>query len=137
MATDHLKATLEGLIQTIEEDQGIADALVKVFPFFAQNAPGYYTEPRRLTIQITVGDTNNEEPVHNESTQTDIMVTEFILVCDTKMPRDEETFISDGGDSMLDLEYKVLRSLQSATRWNASSNCHGDAWKHSERCPSA
>jgi len=125
MASDHLKATFKGLIQTIEEDPGIQTSLVAVFPYFAQFAPGYYVEQRKVTIQVTIGDTDSEEPVHNETTGTDILATEFILVCDTKMPRDSETLISDDGETLLDLEYKVLRSLQSTARWNAGTDCDG------------
>jgi len=125
MASDHLKATLKGLIQTIEEDSGIQTSLVKVFPYFAQFSPGYRVEQRMITIQITVGDSGSEEPLHNETTGTDILSTEFILVCDTKLPRDSEIFISDDGETLLDLEYKVLRSLQSATWWNASTHHYG------------
>jgi len=125
MASDHLKATFKGLVQTLEEDSGIQTSLVAVFPYFAQFAPGYRVEQRKVTIQITIGDSGSEEPLHNETTGTDIIPTEFILVCDTKMPRDSETLISDDGETLIDLEYKVLRSLQSSTWWNASTHHYG------------
>ena len=125
MATDHLKTALVGLVDTLKGATEISDILIDVFPFFAQFSQGYRIDSRQLTIQIEIGDSSEEQFLHNESTGTDFIPTQFILTCDTKLPSDDQILISDDGDSLLDLEYKVLRALQSVNFWSTASDLYG------------
>jgi len=126
MASDHLKATLEGLKQTLEEDVNFFDDYVhQLHMFYAENGPAYSVENGKLTIQLLVGDTPDEERFTTDNTQSSILPTIFGLVCDTKFSQDSEAFISEDYETFLDLEYRLLRSLQSHASWNAATHHNG------------
>lgn len=127
MASDHLSATFKGLLQTLEEAPILSDILIGVFPFFAHKHGSYYLEPGRIAIQLTLGDSDDEDPQHNESTGGDILPTTVGLVCDTQVADDSKIWINEDEDSLLDLEYKVIRALQSSSWWNAAT--HHQGWE--------
>lgn len=135
MATNHLRMTFEGLIRTLEESEELQGVLVgdRVFPFYAQSHSGHYVENGKLAIQLLLGDSEDEEAIHNEKTGTDLIPTQVALICDTKLGDDRRIWVNEDGDSLLDLEYKVLRALQSATNWNAAGHHQGWAVDGIER----
>ena len=125
MASDHLTATYKGLIKTLENAPELADVLVKVWPMYPFMYQGYHVKTGCLTLSVVPADTSGEEPVHNEPTKTDVIATDFILTCDTKFGKDEDVFFNETAPTMLDLEYMVIRALQSQAFWNAQGHHMG------------
>jgi hypothetical protein len=125
MADDHIKAVLEGIKETLEDSNDLDNTLTKVLPYFAVNARDYYIKDRMVTIQLLIGDSAIEEPLHNEPEGTDFMSTDFLLVCDTALPSDREMYLPENGDGLLDLEFKVIRGLLSTEWLNAATHHYG------------
>ena len=125
MATDHLSVTVDGLVQTLRTASELRDVLTGVFPYYAYDHAGYFSELGKMAISVLVGASQGEEFIHNESLQTDFLPTEITLVCDTKLSDDSEAFVSEDGYSLLDLEYLVIRALQSDAWWDAEGSNNG------------
>lgn len=125
MATDHLSVTFKGLCNTLSNAQELNDTLNDVFSYYAYGRSECFNMPGMLTISALIGDSTTEDPIHNESLQTDILPTSITLVCDTILSDDSNTNIADTGKSLLDHEYDVLRALQSDAWWNAEGSHHG------------
>lgn len=120
--TDHLKATVDGLIETLETASELSGFLVSVSDYLNHRAP---VHRNKATLHVLVGDSAQEVPIHHEPTNTSIIPTTVVIVCDTKLDSDADAFRSKNGESLLDHEYRVLRALQSRDYWGTEGNNHG------------
>ena len=133
MATNHLKETVAGLIRSIQDSAELEGVLHKGYPFYAFGHSSYQVNPGELTISIIVGDSEGEDPFINDSTSTDILPTEILIVADTVFSNDDELWLSEDKETLIDYEYIILRALQEDAFWISGGNKQG--WSVAPRHP--
>ena len=125
MATNHLKETVVALVRALEDSSELEGILHRVYSFYPLGHSSYQVNPGELTLSVLVGDSDAEDPFINDSSSTDILPTEITIAIDTIFSNDEEMWISDDKQTMLDYEYLVIRALQESAFWNTSGNNQG------------